>query len=192
LNHKKHNPDDRKERDETEEGRLEMLEQRILDLEADLEYKNQQLQKLQARDLDFREEAAAPSPPQAPKIEQRTYPRHLIDWRVAVVNENDADRKTYHGRACNISLGGVSILCEHNIFFAESVILLLSMPSRSPGSRPRIIEVTSQTLHTVLVLNQPQFRIGFRFLKFKRDGKRRLEEYLTQAPQFTSLSVRDI
>jgi hypothetical protein len=171
---------------EGEDERLEMLEQRILDLEADLEYKDQQLQKLQARDLDFRDDATPPSPPET---EQRAFRRHLIDWRVAVVNENSADRKTFHGRACDISLGGVSILCDHNIFFSESVILLLSMPARSPGKKPRIIEVSSQNLHTVLVLNQPLFRVGFRFLKFKRDGRHRLEEYLAQGSQCTSISI---
>lgn len=119
------------------------------------------------------------------QIEQRSHPRYLVGWRVAIVNKNSKVSHTYYGRVYDVSLGGVNIWSESNLHFSDSVILLLSMPARIPGTRPKIIEVASESLYTVLTANRPIFRIGFRFVDFKTDNKKKLEQYLQQVPRVT-------
>lgn len=147
-------------------------------------------------ELELAAPAAAPATPSAPgpllvsgpplpRMDHRENPRYLVGWRVAIVNKNSAANQTWYGRAYDISAGGVNIHSENNLHFSDSVVLLLAMPARVPGNPPRIVEVASESLYTILMANSPVFRIGFRFSDFKKDGKRNLEQYLTTVPRVT-------
>lgn len=118
-------------------------------------------------------------------MEQRSHPRHLVGWRVAIVNKNSEVSHTYYGRVYDVSLGGANIWSESNLHFSDSVILLLAMPARIPGTPPKIIEIAGESLYTVLTANRPIFRIGFRFVDFKTDNKTKLAQYLQQVPRVT-------
>ena len=124
-------------------------------------------------------------PPEFRPKEHRTHPRYLVGWRVAIVNKNSNESYTYYGRVYDVSLGGVNIWSEYNLHFSDSVILLLSMPARVPGMPPKIIEVASESLYTVLTADRPIFRIGFRFKDFKSDNQKKLAQYLQQVPKIT-------
>jgi hypothetical protein len=121
-----------------------------------------------------------------PKAEQRTHPRYLVNWRIAIVNKSDGSSHTYYGRAYDVSLSGANIHSEYNLNFSDSVILLLSMPTRTPGKQPKIIEVSGKSLYTILMANSPIFRMGFSFANFKSDNRRELEQYLSSVPRVTS------
>lgn len=118
-------------------------------------------------------------------MEQRSHPRHLVGWRVAIVNKHNEGSHTYYGRVYDVSLGGANIWSESNLHFSDSVILLLAMPARIPGTYPKIIEIAGESLYTVLTANRPIFRIGFRFVDFKTDNKTKLAQYLQQVPKIT-------
>ena len=124
-------------------------------------------------------------PPEFRPKEHRAHPRYLVGWRVAIVNKHSDESYTYYGRVYDVSLGGVNIWSENNLHFSDSVILLLSMPSRIPGMPPKIIEVASESLYTVLTADRPIFRIGFRFKDFKSDNQKKLAQYLQQVPKIT-------
>jgi hypothetical protein len=130
-------------------------------------------------------DAGAFKPADFRPMEQRSHPRHLVGWRVAIVNKNSEASYTYYGRVYDVSLGGANIWSESNLHFSDSVILLLAMPSRVPGTPPKIIEVSGESLYTVLTANRPIFRIGFRFVDFKTDNKKKLDQYLQQVPKIT-------
>ena len=119
------------------------------------------------------------------QIEHRLHPRYLVGWRVAVVNKNNEVSHTYYGRVYDVSLGGANIWSESNLHFSDSVILLLAMPARIPGTPPKIIEIAGESLYTVLTANRPIFRIGFRFVDFKTDNQKKLAQYLQQVPKIT-------
>lgn len=119
------------------------------------------------------------------QLEQRSHPRYLVGWRVAIVNKNSTVSHTYYGRVYDVSLGGANIWSESNLHFSDSVILLLAMPSRVPGTPPKIIEIAGESLYTVLTANRPIFRIGFRFVDFKSGNKKKLTQYLQQVPRIT-------
>lgn len=123
------------------------------------------------------EDSAFPIPLPKPDdlhTDMRSHKRLLVNWRMAIVYEGGKKKSTFYGRAHDLSMGGVSIYCDHNIFFEEPVILLLALPSRIIGHRERILEIHSQMVYTVLT--RRGFRVGLRFLGFKPGEKKLLEE----------------
>ena len=96
------------------------------------------------------------------------------------MNEKNGKREFFHGRAHDISMGGLCLYSEANLTFTNSVIVLISVPPDSVKHKPHVIEVNSKISYTVLANNVTQFRIGIRFLKFKDGDKAYLEHHLSQ------------
>jgi c-di-GMP-binding flagellar brake protein YcgR len=111
-------------------------------------------------------------------LEHRYYPRHLVNWRVAIVNDGHEDRPIFYGRSHDVSLGGLSMLSDDNLFFDNSVIVLLALPPRNTGEREKIIEIRAHVIYTVLAASLQMFRVGVQFQEFKRDGRDVLDQYL--------------
>jgi hypothetical protein len=112
----------------------------------------------------------------AQSINKRTHTRYLVRWRVAVVYESGAGKRTFHGRVNDISLGGLSIHCDYNIFHEGKVIVLLALPPLNAGAKEKVLEISSRMHYTIL--SQKMFRIGMEFLDFRTGDKRLLEERL--------------
>lgn len=134
-------------------------------------------------ELDANEVYCEPEPPLPPNSgteEKRVYPRFLVNWKVVVMNERNGKREFFHGRAHDISMGGLCLHSEDNLIFTNSVIVLISVPPNSPKLKPHVLEVQSKLCYTVLANDIRQFRIGIRFLKFKEGDKRYLEQYFAE------------
>jgi len=101
-----------------------------------------------------------------------------MHWKVAIVYDHGDKRPTFHGVTCDISLTGVSILTEHNIFTEEQVTLLLALPPRHHGQPKKVIEIRSAMVYTVHSAGHDMFRIGLSFLHFRDDGRKLLETAL--------------
>jgi len=125
-------------------------------------------------------EPEPPLPFDSPIEEKRSDPRFLVNWRVVVVNERDGKKAFFHGRAHDISMGGLCLLSDHNLSFNNSVTVLISVPPDSAKQKPYVVEVRSRIVNTVLASNIRQFRIGIRFVNFKDGDKRFLEQYLAE------------
>lgn len=102
--------------------------------------------------------------------------RYLINWRVAIVHDGDGIRRTFNGKAYELSTDGVSVYCEYNFFFESPVILLLALPPLSAKTGEQIIEIRSKMISTVLANNS--FRIGLQFLSFKPGDQESLAKHL--------------
>jgi c-di-GMP-binding flagellar brake protein YcgR len=111
--------------------------------------------------------------------EKREYRRYLVNWKVAVVNEKAGKDHIFHGRARDISLGGLCLLSDHNLNISNAVEVLIAVPSHSPGHPAHVVEVRSTLAYAVLE-NGGNFRIGVTFLEFKRDGRLLLEKRLSE------------
>jgi hypothetical protein len=157
---------------------VDRLEARIQRLEADLKDKELDLAAARERESKLLRRLKQKTAPG--KEERRDASRYAVQLKVGVVNRNaDADQqKTYYGRTRDISMRGGSILCDENIVFSKDIHLLLSLPSRQPGGRVRVVEIRSRTHYTVLDAEADKFRIGFQFVEFIRDAKTRLKEFL--------------
>lgn len=110
------------------------------------------------------------------KREERRIPLQL---KVAVVyhqHEDEGSRPTYHGITSDVSLGGVSVVVNHNIFNEDDVTVLLAIPPEHPGGRQKIAEATAKMAYTVYSSEHQAFRIGLSFKSFKGNGKHSLKE----------------
>jgi hypothetical protein len=135
------------------------------------------IQVLETQHEEEEADSACPIPLPKPEdlhTDMRSHERLLVNWRMAIVYEGGKGKKTFFGRAHDLSMGGVSIYTDHNIFFEESVILLLAVPPLIMGRRERILEIHSQMVYTVLT--RRGFRVGLKFLGFKPGEKKLLEE----------------
>ncbi len=159
---------------------VEELGTKVRELERELARKDAELERLRAREerKQAREKAIEEASKPAPSgVEHRHHPRFLVNWRVAVVNEDGENQHIFYGRAHDISLGGLGFLCDHNIYFSESVIVLISVPPRRPNDKVKIVEARARTVYSVLAASQGQFRVGMHFVEFKGTGRKVLEEH---------------
>jgi hypothetical protein len=110
----------------------------------------------------------------------RSYYRHPVHWRVAIVNKSSSGNEIFHGRTNDLSMSGISILLDHNILFTSEVVVLLAIPPMHHGLKETIIEIECSLAHSVLDSVHGQFRFGMRFLYFKGDSKRILSDVLSK------------
>lgn len=111
--------------------------------------------------------------------EKRGEQRIALRLKAAVVYHEHADtatRPTYHGLTCDISMSGLSVVMDHNVFHEGEVTILLAIPPAHPGGRQKIVEATAKMVHTVHSSEHSTFRIGMMFKTFRRDGKKLLKE----------------
>ncbi|HUW51069.1 MAG TPA: PilZ domain-containing protein [Sulfuricella sp.] len=106
----------------------------------------------------------------------RQQERYLVRWRMAIVFDEDKGKDTFHGRVNDISMGGISIHCDQNIFYKGNVTLLLAVPPLNVAHSKRILEIKSRVVYTILSKNS--FRIGFQFIGFKAGDEEFLEKRL--------------
>jgi len=116
------------------------------------------------------------------KSDLREAPRQPLKLKVAVVyhqHSDDATRPTYHGRTNDISIEGLSVVVDSNIFNEGEVTVLLALPPVYIGGPKKIIEATAKMVYTVHSSDHDAFRIGMRFRTFKRNGYELLEAILS-------------
>jgi hypothetical protein len=111
---------------------------------------------------------------------KRAHFRHPVRWRVAIVNKSGGKHEIFHGRTNDVSLSGISILLERNVVFTSEVVVLLAIPPMHQGLKETIVEIQCALTHTVLDSVHNQFRLGMRFIHFKRDGQKILSDVLSK------------
>lgn len=119
---------------------------------------------------------------------QRKYPRYRVHCRVTIVRENGGKSELFHGRTHDLSIDGASVYSDNNILIKEPVNILLATPSYNADQDETIIEIHCRMLYTVLLHNHHQFRIGLHFLRFKDNGRKLLEGYLSDRTPLASHS----
>lgn len=115
--------------------------------------------------------------------ERRTDHRVPLKMDVSVVfpqHKSTRQRPTYHGVTSDISMQGMSIVVEHNIFTDEDVTILIGLTPEHPGGPRKIIEVVAHLVYTVYSPQHYAFRIGAKFKEFKRNGEALLAKNIEQ------------
>jgi len=111
-------------------------------------------------------------------VDRRDERRVPLRLNVAVVYHQHADaatRPTYHGVTKDISMLGISLVVNFNIFNDGEVTLLLAIPPAHMGG--------TQTVYSA---EHEAFRIGLSFKAFKRNGKALLEAELARHPLYSA------
>ncbi len=150
---------------------------RIRQLEEQLAEKERQLASLRE---PIEEETVSSRFVTEGRPEHQSHPRYRVDWRVAIVNEEGKNRDIFYSRAYDVSLGGVSVLSDDNLFFDNAVVVLLCLPPLLPNGKVKIVEAHSRIVYTVLGASIQQFRLGIQFIKFKGDGQKVLQDHLAR------------
>ena len=114
------------------------------------------------------------------QINKRAYFRHPVRWRVAIVNKSSGKHEIFHGRTHDVSMFGISILLERNVIFTSEVVVLLAIPPMHQGLKETIVEIQCNLTHSVLDSEHNLFRLGMKFVHFKRDGQRILSDTLSK------------
>lgn len=112
--------------------------------------------------------------------DQRQHRRFPMRWQVAIIFDEIEKRPTYHGVTHEISLSGMSLLTDHNIFTEDAVTVLLAVPPLYAGLHKKIIEIYAHMIYTVHSSDHGRFRIGLKFDRFKGDGREWLEMNLRE------------
>lgn len=115
--------------------------------------------------------------------ERRSELRVPLKMDVSVVyhqHKNAVTRPTYRGVTSDISIHGVSIVVDHNIFTDDDVTLLIGLVPESPNGPRKIIEVIARMVYTVYSPQHYAFRVGARFKEFKRNGRALLAANIEQ------------
>jgi hypothetical protein len=107
--------------------------------------------------------------------EKRESPRYPMRWKVSIVYDHVEDHPTFHGVTHELSVSGLSLLTDHNIFTDETITVLLAIPPKHQGARNKVIEARARMAYTVHSAGHDQFRIGLEFKQFK-DGARAILE----------------
>ncbi|SMC29756.1 PilZ domain-containing protein [Andreprevotia lacus DSM 23236] len=110
--------------------------------------------------------------------EARGETRYLVNWKVAIVYQDADQRLSFRGRIFDISKSGFSLHSEHSLPVADRVTVLISIPPMATGQAPKVVEVKSRVVYTVLSGEFNLFRTGVQFGEFKADGKQFLERNL--------------
>jgi c-di-GMP-binding flagellar brake protein YcgR len=115
--------------------------------------------------------------------ERREDYRVPLKLKVAVVYHQHQDastRPTYHGVTNDISLSGLSVVVDYNIFNEGEVTVLLAIPPEHHGGAQKIVEATAKMAYTVHSSDHGAFRIGMSFKVFKRNGMEHLKAALAR------------
>lgn len=107
---------------------------------------------------------------------ERRAPLHLRTALVYHQHPDAASRPTFHGISHDVSMSGLSLIVDYNIFTEDEVTVLIALPPKEADGAKKIVEVTARMIYTVYTSQYMAFRVSLGFLEFHRDGQARLLE----------------
>ncbi len=158
--------------DESSAGEIESV--------AEAEFAESAFQPVRPEELVPRLEPSQPVP-----LQRRAEQRYLVRWKVIIVPEGEHN-ENIHGRVYDLCLLGMAIHTDCNYFVTGPCKVLIALPPLHKGGRERIIEVSARLVYNVLDGKAGSFRIGMRFIRFKKNGfdllRDRLHNHHVPAP----------
>lgn len=118
--------------------------------------------------------------------DRREGPRARLTLRLAVVfpqQEGRPYRPVHHGRTHDISMSGLSMLVEDNIYHEGEVTVLLALPPEHNWAAQKIITATAVMTYAIRSSKLNAYKIGLVFREFKADGKELLRAAMRREPQ---------
>ena len=116
--------------------------------------------------------------------ERRECPRGRLQLRLAMIYPQYVgcpDRPMFHGKTCDISMSGLSIVVAYNIFQEGEVAVVLALPPANSGAPRKVVTTTGVMTYAIFSSKLNAFKIGIGFRKFRGSGKAQLEAALRHA-----------
>ena len=135
-------------------------------------------------DLDLGFGAIGDKPAGRELRDDRRMPMQLKTALVYHQHGDAASRPTFHGTSHDISMSGLTLIVEQNIFTEDEVTVLIALPPAHVGIEKKVIEATARMVYTVYTSEYQAFRVGLTFREFKRDGEQRLKVAIGAMDQY--------
>lgn len=117
-------------------------------------------------------------------VERRENPRSRVQLKLAVLYpqiEGRPPRPMFNGKTHDISVSGLSLVVDYNIFQEGEVTVVLALPPAQAGTSPKVVTSTAEMSYAIHSSKLDAFKIGLTFHAFRGDGKALLEAALRQA-----------
>lgn len=89
----------------------------------------------------------------------------------------------FYGKTDDISLSGLSMIVDDNVFEEGEVAVVLALPLAYPGASRKVVMSTAEMSYAIHSSKLDAFKIGLAFREFRGDGRALLEDALRQALQ---------
>ena len=116
--------------------------------------------------------------------DRRQYPRSRLRLKLVVLYpqiEGRPAKPMFHGKASDISMSGLSMLVDYNVFQEGEVTVVLALPQARAGAPRRVVTSTAEMTYAIHSSKLDAFKIGVAFRRFRGDGRALLEEALQHA-----------
>jgi hypothetical protein len=87
----------------------------------------------------------------------------------------------FHGKTHDISMSGLSMVVDYNVFQEGEVAVVLALPPAYEGASRKVVTATAVMTYAVHSSKLDAFKIGLAFREFRGDGKQLLEAALRNA-----------
>jgi len=118
------------------------------------------------------------------RADRRVVPRGRLEIKLALIYPERAGRPSrpmFNGKTCDISMSGVSIVVDYNIFQEGEVALALALPPPRAGAARKVVTSTAEMTYAIYSSKLQAYKIGLAFRKFRGNGKALLEAALRNA-----------
>ena len=87
----------------------------------------------------------------------------------------------YQGKTRDLSLSGLSIVVDYNIYQDGEVVIVLALPPAYPGAPQKVVTSTAVMTYAIFSSKLEAYKFGLSFRKFRGNGKALLEAALRHA-----------
>lgn len=116
--------------------------------------------------------------------DRREYPRSCLRLKLVVLYPQIDGRPAkpmFHGKTSDISMSGLSMLVDYNVFQEGEVTVVLALPPARAGAARRVVTATAEMTYAIHSSKLDAFKIGLAFRTFRGEGRALLEEALRHA-----------
>ncbi len=102
---------------------------------------------------------------------RRKHPRYRVNWPAVIVKPENGKQVIVQGKTYDISLGGVCLYIDQNVFFEGELLVLLKPSVHVVNGKEIVIQVHARMINTILTSDHQHFRAGLQFLEFAGNGR---------------------
>lgn len=116
--------------------------------------------------------------------DRRECPRSCVRLRLVVLYpqiEGRPAKPMFHGKTNDISMSGLSLIVDYNVFQEGEVTVVLALPPAHPGVPRKVVTATAEMTYAIHSSKLDAFKIGLAFRAFRGDGRALLEAALQHA-----------
>jgi hypothetical protein len=122
--------------------------------------------------------------------DRREDPRSCLRLKLVLLypqTEGRPAKPMFHGKTHDISMSGLSIVVDYNIFQEGEVTVVLALPPAHAGAPRKVVTSTAEMTYAIHSSKLDAFKIGLVFRAFRGDGKALLKAALQQASKEESV-----